>query len=281
MPSGGLPILESLSRIGYDFSMGPTVVITGGNRGIGLATAEEFARRDHRVVVVARNPAAAGEAARLGADLVAGDLSTLKGVRAVAEALAGTCPRLDVLVHNAGIWPSARRLTEDGFEESFAVNHLAPFLLNHLLEDRLSRVVQVTAGLYGTGRVDLARTPAGADFSPLRTYANTKLCNLALMPLWAERWKPRGITIDAVHPGVIRTGLGDRSGLAGVLLRAAKRLGKAPADGAAPVVRLALDRAGTGRYFDVDRELPLAPVAADPERAGELWAQAAELTGVA
>ncbi|MEU0480402.1 SDR family NAD(P)-dependent oxidoreductase [Streptosporangium sp. NPDC006013] len=261
--------------------MGPTVVITGGNRGIGLATAEEFARRDHRVVIVARNPAAAGEAARLGADLVAGDLSTLKGVRAVAEALAGTCPRLDVLVHNAGVWPSARRLTEDGFEESFAVNHLAPFLLNHLLEDRLARVVQVTAGLYVKGRADLVRTPAGTDFSPLRTYADTKLCNLALMPLWAERWKPRGITIDAVHPGVIRTGLGDRGGPVGVLLKTAKLLWKAPADGAAPVVRLALDQAGTGRYFDVDRELPLASVAADLAWAGKLWTQAAELTGVA
>lgn len=261
--------------------MRATAVITGGNRGIGLATAEEFARRGHRVVLVARNPAAASEAARLGADLVTGDLSTLEGIRATAEALAGTCPRLDVLVHNAGIWPSARRLTEDGFEESFAVNHLAPFLLNHLLEDRLDRVVQVTAGLYVKGRADPARTPAGADFSPVRTYADTKLCNLTLMPLWAERWRRRGITIDAVHPGVIRTGLGDRGGPVGLLLRAAKLLWKAPAEGAAPVVRLALDRTGTGRYFDVDRETPLAPVAAGPATAGRLWAQAAELTGVA
>ncbi|MEU4408805.1 SDR family NAD(P)-dependent oxidoreductase [Streptosporangium sp. NPDC023963] len=258
-----------------------TAVITGANRGIGLATAEEFARRGHRVVLVARNPAAADEAARLGAELVTGDLSTLKGVRATAEALAGTCPQLDVLVHNAGIWPSARRLTEDGFEESFAVNHLAPFLLNHLLEDRLDRVVQVTAGLYAMGRADPARTPAGADFSAVRTYADTKLCNLALMPLWAERWKRRDVTIDAVHPGVIRTGLGDRGGPVGLLLKAAKLLWKAPADGAAPVVRLALDRTGTGRYFDVDRETPLAPAAADPVRAERLWAQAAELTGVA
>ncbi|MFF3438308.1 SDR family NAD(P)-dependent oxidoreductase [Streptosporangium sp. NPDC002721] len=258
-----------------------TAVITGGNRGIGLATAEEFARRGHRVVLLARNPAAAREAARLGAELVTGDLSTLKGVRAAAEALAGTCPRLDVLVHNAGIWPSARRLTEDGFEESFAVNHLAPFLLNHLLEDRLDRVVQVTAGLYTKGRADPARTPAGADFSPVRTYADTKLCNLALMPLWAERWRRREVTIDAVHPGVIRTGLGDRGGPVGLLLKAAKLLWKPPAEGAAPVVRLALDRTGTGRYFDVDRETPLAPVAADPATAGRLWAQAAELTGVA
>ncbi|MEU4540010.1 SDR family NAD(P)-dependent oxidoreductase [Streptosporangium sp. NPDC023825] len=258
-----------------------TAVITGANRGIGLATAEEFARRGHRVVLVARNPAAANEAARLGAELVTGDLSTLKGVRAAAEALAGTCPRLDVLVHNAGIWPSARRLTEDGFEESFAVNHLAPFLLNHLLEDRLDRVVQVTAGLYAMGRADPARTPAGADFSAVRTYADTKLCNLALMPLWAERWKGRDVTIDAVHPGVIRTGLGDRGGPVGLLLKAAKLLWKAPADGAAPVVRLALDRTGTGRYFDVDRETPLAAAAADPVLAERLWAQAAELTGVA
>lgn len=262
--------------------MRPSVVVTGGNRGIGLATAEEFARRGHRVVIVARNPAAAAEAARLGADLVTADLSTLRGVRAAAEELAATCPRPDVLVHNAGVWPAARRLTEDGFEESFAVNHLAPFLLNHLLQDRLTRVVQVTAGLYVKGRADPGRTPAGADFSPVRTYADTKLCNLALVPLWAARWKERGVTIDAVHPGVIRTGLGDRGGPVGLLLKAAKLLWKAPAQGAAPVVRLALDTSGgTGRYFEIDRELPLAPVAADAVLARRLWAQAAELTGVA
>ncbi|GAA3012362.1 SDR family NAD(P)-dependent oxidoreductase [Streptosporangium longisporum] len=261
--------------------MRPSVVITGGNRGIGLATAEEFARLGHSVVLVARNPAAAGEAARLGAGLVTADLSTLRGIRSAAGELAAVCPRPDVLIHNAGIWPAARRLTEDGFEESFAVNHLAPFLLNHLLQDRLSRVVQVTAGLYVKGRADPGRTPTGADFSPVRTYADTKLCNLALLPLWAARWRERGVTIDAVHPGVIRTGLGDRGGPVGVLLKVAKLLWKAPAEGATAVLGVAMDRAGTGRYFDVDRELPLEPVAADAVLARRLWAQAAELTGVA
>jgi NAD(P)-dependent dehydrogenase (short-subunit alcohol dehydrogenase family) len=125
-------------------------------------------------------------------------------------------------------------------------------------------------------------TPTGADFHPLRTYADTKLCNLLLVSLFAKRWEDAGVTINAVHPGVIRTGLGDRAGLLGLLLKAVKLFWKSPEAGARPVVRLAreADVAGvTGRYFDTERELRLAPVARDVALAQRLWAQAMELTG--
>lgn len=216
-----------------------------------------------------------------------GDLDCARSSRAAAQALLEACPEIDVLIHNAAIWPSRRELNEDGLERAFAVNHLAPFLLNHLLARALiearARVVQVSAGLYIKGRPDPERTPSGEDFHPLGTYPTTKLCNLLLVPLFAERWKDQGVTINALHPGVIRTGLGDRDGALGYVLRAVKRLWKSPEQGARPVVRLALDPAlegVTGRYFHLEEESPLAPVARDRAMAERLWTQALELAGL-
>lgn len=189
----------------------PTAVVTGGGRGIGYAVAAELLRNGCEVVLVARD-GQRGEAARsaLAASagtrvrLVVGDLSSVRTVRATAQALRDSCPRIDVLVHNAGLWPSRRVLNEDGLEQAFATNHLAPFLLNHELEPLLTasaaRVVQVSAGLYVKGRVDPERTPTGLDFHPVRTYADTKLCNLLLVPRFAERWQGTGVTVTPCTP---------------------------------------------------------------------------------
>ncbi|WP_431899509.1 SDR family NAD(P)-dependent oxidoreductase [Nonomuraea sp. bgisy101] len=260
--------------------MGSTVVVTGGNRGIGYAVCERLAGEGFRVLLVARDQErGARAAASISGDVefVAGDLTTIASVRRLADELRGGCPRIDVLVHNAGVWPSRRTLTEDGLEESFAVNHLAPFLLNHLLEDRLGRVVQVSAGLYVKGRAEVGRTSVGADFHQMRTYADTKLCNLLTVPLFAERWRASGVTIDAVHPGVIRTGLGDRRGPVGWLLTMVKRKWATPKEGAGPVVGLA-HGTGTGRYFHLTEEVPLEGPALDGELAGRIWKEAETLT---
>jgi NAD(P)-dependent dehydrogenase (short-subunit alcohol dehydrogenase family) len=212
-----------------------------------------------------------------GAEVVVGDLSSARTVAEAASALAAACPAIDVLVHNAGVWPTRLEHNEDGVERAFAVNHLAPFQLNLALEDRLSRVVQVSAGLHVKGRVDLDRTPAGADFHRMRTYCDTKLANLLVLPLFAARWQDAGVTIDAVHPGVVRTRLGDPGGPLGLVLRAVKLTWATPAAGAVPVVRLA-GTLGTGRYFHLDAEQPLPR---DPALADLLWTQALELTRVA
>ncbi|WP_030453535.1 SDR family NAD(P)-dependent oxidoreductase [Herbidospora cretacea] len=256
------------------------VVVTGGNRGIGYAVCAELARRGHRVVVVARDAVRGEQAVRSlpgEAALVVGDLSAVSGMHAVAGRLAEVCPRIDVLVHNAGLWPSRLTLTADGLEEAFAVNHLAPFTLNRLLEDRLTRVVQVSAGLYVKGKADPERTPYGRDFHPLRTYADTKRCNVETLPLFAERWRERGVTIDAVHPGVINTGLGARGGPAGLLLKVAKRFWKTPGQGAVPVVALT-ERSTTGRYYDELQEIPMN---VDRDLGLRLWEQAGTLSEVA
>lgn len=275
--------------------MGPkTIVVTGANRGIGYAVAERLVARGAHVVLLVRDRAR-GEEARTAlrvagsgeVSLVVGDLGTVRDARAAAEALLDACPTLDVLVHNAGVWPSRREVDEQGLERAFVVNHLAPFVLNHLLSARLAasraRVVQVSAGLYVKGRPDPARTPWGQDFHPLGTYPTTKLCNLLVMPLFAERWRALGVTVNAVHPGVIRTGLGDRGGALGLVLRAVKRLWRSPDEGARPVVRLALDPAlegVSGRYFHLETEAALLPPATDRALAERLWDQACALGGV-
>ncbi|GAA2213529.1 SDR family oxidoreductase [Nonomuraea monospora] len=226
--------------------MGSVLVVTGGNRGIGRAVCERLADDGHRVLLVARDAERGRQAAagiRGDVEFVAGDLATTASVRRLAEELRARCPRVDVLVHNAGLWPGRRVLTSDGVEESFAVN----------------------------------RTSAGADFSSLRTYADTKLCNLLTVPLFAERWREAGVTIDAVHPGVIRTGLGDRGGPAGWLLKAVKRKWATVEEGAGPVVALA-GGTGTGRYFDQLEEVPLRGPALDGELARRVWDEAEALT---
>lgn len=250
-----------------------TAVVTGGNRGIGRAVVESLAGKGYRVVTLCRRPVEIP-----GVEVVIGDLSCARTVAGAAAALAEACESIDVLVHNAGVWPTRLVRNEDGIEQAFAVNHLAPFQLNLALEDRLTRVVQVSAGLHVKGRVDLDRTPAGADFHRMRTYCDTKLANLLVLPLFARRWQDAGVTIDAVHPGVIRTRLGDPGGPLGLLLRAVKLTWADPGTGAVPVVRLAEPGHGTGRYFHLAEE---QPVVHDPELAGRLWAQALELTGVA
>jgi NAD(P)-dependent dehydrogenase (short-subunit alcohol dehydrogenase family) len=267
-------------------------VVTGANRGIGLAVSRALALEGCRVFMVVRDRARGIDAEReLAAAgdvrLVQGDLSTPETTRIAARQILEACPRIDVLIHNAGVWPTRLERDEDGIERAFAVNHLAPFLLNHLLVPALvrgSRVVQVSAGLYVKGNVDPERTPRGDDFHAIRTYATTKLANLLLLERFAEQLGAHGVTINALHPGVIRTGLGDRPGLLGLLLRGVKRLWKTPEAGAVPVVRLALDptlEGVTGRYYHLEQEMPLAELARDRALAAKLWAQAESLCALA
>jgi NAD(P)-dependent dehydrogenase (short-subunit alcohol dehydrogenase family) len=273
----------------------PTAIVTGGNRGIGRAVAEQLAGDGLRVVLLCRDghageqarTAIAGTAPGAQVELVVGRLDAIGAIRTAADALRDACPQIDILIHNAGVWPTRRLCNEDGLEQSFVVNHLAPFMLNHLLAPQLTadraRVVQVTAGLYVKGHPRLTATPYGHDFGAIGTYATTKLCNLLLLPRFAAHFRARGVTINAVHPGVIRTGLGDRTGPLGLVLRAVKRLWKSPAEGARPIVHLARDPALEGRsgaYFDGPRETPLAPIARDPALAAQLWDQARALSGL-
>lgn len=273
-----------------------TCIITGGNRGIGKAIALTLAHRRANVVIVSRNfrnganaqAEIRAETKNENVDLVIGDLGTINGTRQLAADLLERYTKIHVLINNAGVWMTRRVINEDGLEISFMVNHLGPFVLSNLLLERLkegapARIINVNAGLYLKGKVDLEKTPYGHDFSKFRTYASTKLCNMLFTCEFARRIEGSGVTVNAVHPGVIRTNLGDTSGFSGLLLGIMKRFWDPPEVGARAPVWLATApelQGVNGKYFDQQRETKLTEAAQDRHLASELWELSTQLAGL-
>lgn len=270
------------------------MVVTGGNAGIGRAVCEQLAKQGHRVVLVSRNREKGESAAAAikvstnneSVDCVQGDLSTIAGVRELAAALRERYPRIDVLINNAGVWMTRREMNADGLEMTFMVNHVAPFVLTLQLLDRLcesapARIVNVNAGLYVNGACDLEKLPTGENFNRFKTYMHSKLCNVLFTIELAKRLEGSGVTVNALHPGVINTNLGGTGGMLGFVLRFVKRFWGTPEEGAAPVVRLATasDLEGvSGKYYDIDREIPCAENATEAGLGEALWAYTEKIT---
>ena len=263
-----------------------TILVTGSTDGVGRATARALAERGCAVIVHGRDEKRAAEAARELAAVtgsrqvtwVAGDFGSLAEVRAMAERVLDTCPRLDVLVNNAGIAVRDRRLSADGYESTFAVNHLAPFLLTNLLLDRLldsapARVVNVSSGVHGGGRIDLDDLQMERRFDGWQAYCNSKLANALFTSELARLVDAAEVTANFLHPGVIDT----------KLLHVNFGGGSPVAAGARTPVHLALDPEGagvTGAYFVDRRRTRASSAARDRRLASELWRVSAELTGL-
>jgi len=237
---------------------GRTVVVTGASSGIGAATVRQLAGLGARVIALGRSPArTAAIAAETGAIPVVADFAQLAEVRAAAAQVAALCPRIDVLVNNAGGLNPRRVVTEDGNELTFQVNHLAPFLLTGLLMPRLretpgARIVVTSSFMNLEGRIDLADLTAdparGARrYRPLAVYSTTKLANILFVKALARRGPPGGPTATAVHPGVVLSRFGQGHWLVGTFYRAPLMLvgARSCASGARPLVDLAA-RAATG-----------------------------------
>lgn len=271
--------------------MKKTVIITGGNRGIGAAMAETLAAGGYTVKIVCRSRASAEESiasARArgitGIEFLEGDLSTIASSIETADRIRAGASGFHAFVHNAALWPTEKIINSDGFEQSFVTNHLAPFVLNRRLEDLFlanrARVVQISAGLYIAGMKDYAAAATGDNFSLMKTYATTKLLNLIATMRFAQLWKGRPVTVNAIHPGVVNTGLVEMKGVGGMLLRLLRKLYLSPADGAAAPVRLVTDTSYeslTGAYFDRFKQTPLAPIALDDGFSLAVWEQAIAL----
>jgi NAD(P)-dependent dehydrogenase (short-subunit alcohol dehydrogenase family) len=268
---------------------GRTCVMTGATSGIGLAAASELAARGARLVLVARNPARAGDAitairARTrdaDVEIVRGDLASLAQVRAAAAEVLARCPAIDVLFNNAGVVHLKREVTVDGYETTFAVNHLAYFLFTNLLLDRLratpgARIVSTASEAHRFG--------GGLDFDDLQSerryrgfgvYGRSKLCNILWTRELARRLEGSGVTANCFHPGGVATRLGQTDAwwtkLVGKLMPLFLRT---PEQGAATGVWLATSPAAanvSGRYFADEREKTPSRHAQDDAAAKRLW----------
>lgn len=188
-----------------------TIVITGASDGIGAAASAQLATTDVRLVLIGRSPAkTAAVAQRLGAEHHVVDFERLDEVRDLAVRLRDTCERIDVLANNAGGIFAGPTRTPDGFEKTFQVNHLAPYLLTHLLIDRLvasSAAVVATSSIGARifGRLDFDDLETWRDFSPNRAYGNAKLANVLFTRGLHQYFHTQGLSAVAFHPGVVAT----------------------------------------------------------------------------
>jgi NAD(P)-dependent dehydrogenase (short-subunit alcohol dehydrogenase family) len=276
---------------------GKVCVVTGASSGIGKAASLALARLGADVILVCRDKAR-GEAALAEVGAVApasirqlelADLSSLRDVRELAGRLS-RLDRLDVLINNAGLVLASRRVSADGFEYTFALNHLAPFLLTGLLREKLAasapaRVVTVSSAAHRAARLDLADLQLTGHFNGWRAYANSKLANILFTRELAIRLAGTGVTANCVHPGTVNTRFGrDGSSMLRFGLGIGRRFLLSAAQGADTVVYLASspDVAGaTGGYYVKRRLRAPSGAARDPETARRLWAISAELTGLA
>ena len=284
-----------MSSRAADSMKGKTCVVTGANSGIGLETAVALAEAGARVAVVCRTPSksehAVSEIQRRspGSDVLpfAADLSSQRETRALAAELAGALPRLNVLVNNAGLMLRERVLTEDGIETTFAVNHLAYFLLSRLLERALvagapSRVVNVAsrAHLSGTLRFDdLMRTH---EYDGWRAYAQSKLANVVFTYELARRLEGSGVTANGLHPGVVGTNIGhDGPSWVRFGIKLVRPFLLSPKKGAATSIYLASSpevEGVSGKYFVGRREERTSDESYDRALAARLWKISEELT---
>jgi retinol dehydrogenase 12 len=274
---------------------GQVCVVTGATSGIGRATAVALARRGARVVVVARDrargEAATAELASVSASpprLEIADLASMTQVRGLADRLA-TLNRIDVLINNAGLVAGQRRVTADGFEHVFAVNHLAPFLLTNLLQGKLTssapaRVITVASDAHTAARLDLDDLQLEHGWDSWRAYANSKLANILFTRELARRLDGTGVTANCAHPGVVRTRFGNEGG---PLLRFGLALGRpfmlSPQRGASTVVYLATSpevAGATGGYYVKSKLREPSAAARDDATARRLWELSEELTGL-
>ncbi len=278
---------------------GKTILVTGASSGIGLETCVTLAARGAEVVMVARDAAKGARALeevrrRSGSSsssLLLHDLSSLAAVRLLAEEFRAKHGRLDVLVNNAGGVSTTRRLTVDGLEQTFAVNHLAPFLLTNLLVDLLrksapSRIVTVASIGHYQGDLDFENLQyERGGYFIMRAYNRSKLANVLFTRELARRLAGTGVTANCLHPGAVATGIWTGAPwYARPILEVAKWFMLTPAQGGERIVFLAADPAVEGKsggYYDKNAETKPSRASRDDSNARRLWEVSERLVATA
>ncbi|MGB9017295.1 MAG: SDR family oxidoreductase [Pseudolabrys sp.] len=276
---------------------GKTVVITGGTSGIGEVAAVALAKMGARIVLVARDKSR-GDAtlARLrditpdiAHSVYFADLLRLAEMKRVAAEIADHEPRIDVLINNAGALFAKRRLTEDGLERTFALNHMAYFVMTvglreRLLASGLARIINTASTAHQGATLDFEDLQSAKSFGGRKAYGRSKLCNILFTREFARRLQGTGVTANCLHPGFVATRFGDQSGgLISRLIWLAKFSAISPAQGAETVIYLASSpdvAKATGQYFY--KSMPVRPSswAEDDRSALLLWQRSAALAGM-
>jgi NAD(P)-dependent dehydrogenase (short-subunit alcohol dehydrogenase family) len=276
---------------------GKAVVITGGTSGIGEVAAEALAKMGAHIILVARNTSRGNATlARLRRSapgvqhsVYFADLTRLAEMKRVAAEIADKEPPIDVLINNAGALFAKRHVTEDALECTFALNHMAYFVVTEGLRARLlasgaARVINTASAAHERAILDLADLQSAKSFGAVKTYGRSKLCNILFTRELARRLRDTGVTANCLHPGFVSTRFADHSGgLISHLAWVAKFFAISPEEGAKTIIYLASSpdvAQTTGQYFY--KCLPTTPSAAaqDDQSAFLLWHRSAALAGM-
>ena len=281
-----------------DSMQGKVCVVTGSTSGVGLQAVKRLAGAGADIVMVCRDSAKAGAIGEemkalhhVRVDIVAADFSDLTQVRAAAAAILELCPHIDVLINSAGLHSTTRKFTREGFELVFCVNHLASFLLTSLLLDRLkasapSRIIQVNSEGHRFGGLDLDDLDWGRrHYTGLRSYGASKIAQLLTVWEFADRLRGTGVIINAMHPGDVRTNIGNNNGL---LYRVFKNtviwlvLKDPVISGEALYWLAASSEAGgcSGKFFHLTVEEKPAAAALDRAMEKKVWERSLTMTGL-
>jgi NAD(P)-dependent dehydrogenase (short-subunit alcohol dehydrogenase family) len=277
---------------------GKVVVITGGTSGIGQIAATRLAALGARIVLVARDPQRAqATLARLreaGSDLAHrahfADLSILAEVMRVGREIAAAEPRIDVLINNAGnVFPS-REVTPDRLERTFAINHMAYFVLTRCLRERLvaaapARIVNTASAAHRGCTLDFDDLQLARNYGIMTAYGRSKLANILFTRELARRLAGTGVTANCLHPGFVATGLGQRAGgMFGRVVRLAMLFAGRADNGARTIVHLASSPdvvSVSGGYFIASRQAEPSRAARDDAAAKRLWEESERIAGFA
>lgn len=273
-------------------------LITGANAGIGFETAKRLCAEGATTVLVCRSEEKAKKAAAAikkevpaaKTDYAVADLSSQNQVRKMADNIMSRYEKIDVLINNAGSWFSDFELTEDNVERQWAINHLSPFLLTHLLLPSLEkaqdpRIINVSSDSHFHGKIHFKDVNLRDNYHGLRAYAQSKLANVLFTFEFNKRNASGHISINAVQPGLVKTDIGLKHTVSfhGLMWKIRRLTGVSPEKGAATSVFLASSeelRGISGKYWEKCQPKPAAKKAYDNEDAAKLWALSQEMCGI-